>query len=208
MKTYWCAETNNNDEWLSVDLEKICLVNALQINFADDEYQDYKGRGKSGHCYIIEMSKDGIEWETLIDKSKNKDDVPNDYIQLENPVKTRYFRIRNIHFPVGSRFSIRDFRIFGDGLGKLPEQVRNFRVNRTPDDTRRATISWEKTKNTVGYIVRYGITDDGMYNNFQVYEEEQIVINCLNAGVDYYFTIDTFNENGVTFGEKVIKVEG
>ena len=49
-----------------------------------------------------------------------------------------------------------------------------------------------------GYIVRYGIAGDKLYNNFQVMGENTLEIGSLNKGVAYYFTIDAYNENGIT----------
>lgn len=45
----------------------------------------------------------------------------------------------------------------------------------------------------------YGIARDKMYNQFQVpADSTSLDINCLNKGVPYCFTIESFNENGVT----------
>ena len=44
-----------------------------------------------------------------------------------------------------------------------------------------------------GYIVRYGIAGDKLYNNFQVMGENTLEIGSLNKGVAYYFTIDAYN---------------
>ena len=54
-----------------------------------------------------------------------------------------------------------------------------------------------------GYIVRYGIAEDKLYSNFQVMGETSLEIGSLNKGVTYYFTIDTYNENGITRTEQV-----
>jgi xylan 1,4-beta-xylosidase len=62
----------------------------MQINYAD---QDAAFLGKSlgvYHQYIIYSSVDGKTWKPLIDKSKNKKDVPHDYIELKTPAKARY----------------------------------------------------------------------------------------------------------------------
>ena len=52
LRTWWCAQSGNAGEWLKVDLGKICLVQGLQINFADEGAQAFKklqGRSVSIH---------------------------------------------------------------------------------------------------------------------------------------------------------------
>ena len=33
---YWSAQTGNKGEWISIDLQKLCTVNAVQINYAEN----------------------------------------------------------------------------------------------------------------------------------------------------------------------------
>ena len=127
IKTYWSAASGEKGEWLQTDLGGIYSVYALQINFAD---QNAELKGKHTdlfHRYIIYNSEDGKKWETLIDKSENKTDVPHDYIELPIPVKTRYLKIENIHIPTG-KFALSGFRVFGKGVGDVPDTVKSFIV--------------------------------------------------------------------------------
>ena len=79
IKTYWCAKTDKKGEYLISDLGEKSTINAIQINYAD---QDVSFMGKpestSGHKYIIYSSNDGKNWKILVDKSKNTKDVPHD----------------------------------------------------------------------------------------------------------------------------------
>lgn len=61
-----------------------------------------------------------------------------------------------------------------------------------------ARLNWNIVPEAQGYIVRYGTAPDKLYNNFQVMEDTVLNIGSLNKNVTYYFTIDAFNENGVT----------
>ena len=55
----------------------------LANNFA--EHTSQLGRNSTlGFAYTIEYSLDGTTWQLLIDKSKNKEDISHDYIQLPN----------------------------------------------------------------------------------------------------------------------------
>lgn len=36
VQTWWCAKTGDAGEWLKVDLGKLCRVEAVQVNFADE----------------------------------------------------------------------------------------------------------------------------------------------------------------------------
>lgn len=51
--------------------------------------------------------------------------------------------------------------------------------------------------------MRYGVAKDKLYNNFQVMEGTSLEIGSLNQSVSYYFTIDTYNENGVTESSRI-----
>jgi hypothetical protein len=60
-------------------------------------------------------------------------------------------------------------------------------------------LSWDKAEGAEGYIVRYGIAPDKLYNQYQVYGE-QTEIRTLTKGISYYFRVDSFNAGGVTPG--------
>nr|NKR04428.1 xylosidase [Escherichia coli] len=105
IKTYWSAVTGNAGEWIVSDLGNISTVNAVQVNYAD---QDAEFLGKSHdvyHEYQLWYSTDNKHWQLLADKSKNKTDVPHDYIELTNPVKAKYIKLVNLHMPTG-KFAI------------------------------------------------------------------------------------------------------
>lgn len=55
-----------------------------------------------------------------------------------------------------------------------------------------------------GLIVRYGIAPDKLYNNSQVAGgDTSLEIGSLNSGVEYYFTVDSYNECGITRGRRM-----
>lgn len=142
-----------------------------------------------------------------MDKSANQRDVPHDYIQLKKPVLTRYIRITNIHMPGHGKFAVRDLRVFGSGLGKLPKEVKSPMVKLQPKENTKtaveAVVEWPAAEGATGYVVRWGPTKDKLYHS-QDTRDNKAIISDLIKGLDYFFVIDSFNENGVTFGSNVV----
>ncbi|HTR42204.1 MAG TPA: family 43 glycosylhydrolase [Pseudomonadales bacterium] len=198
IQTWWSAKTGNAGEWLKVDLGKICDVDAIQINFADQGAQAHGKLRDDAYQYYVEASSDGVKWNKILDRSDNHRDAPNDYEPLDHPVRARYLRLVNVHCPAQAFFSVSGFRIFGNGLGHAPAPVQTFTVQRKPGDGRKAIVAWSPSTGADFYIVRYGIAPDRLYNNYQIYHATEANINSLNTGVVYYFTVDACNDSGVT----------
>jgi xylan 1,4-beta-xylosidase len=202
MRTWWSASTGDPGEWLQVDLGKTCRIDAAQINFAD-EGSTQLGRLQDGYGYKLDVSSDGTHWTTIVDRSKDMRDAPHDYAQLDNPVTARYARITNTHSPGGAKFSLSGLRLFGSGLGKAPGKAVGVKVKRDAADSRQATIAWQAVLGADAYIVRYGIAKDKLFSNYQVYGANSLNIHTLNVGVNYFFTVDTINDTGVTKGTSI-----
>ena len=202
-RTAWVAATNNDTEWLQVDLQHLSSVNAIQVNF--DEYGAKQKGFVPGvyQSYVIYASVNGEDWYPVVDYSTKKTDTPHDYIEFEEPFKARYIKLQNKEYTVSSNLSVRDLRIFGNGLGSKPRPVNGFTVKRNEEDPCKVCLAWNEVPHAQGYIVRYGIAEDKLYSNFQVMGETSLEIGSLNKGVTYYFTIDTYNENGITRTEQV-----
>jgi hypothetical protein len=206
IRKYWSAETGNKGEWIMVDLQEQSKVNAVQINFFD-EATTILGRSDSIYYqYLLEYSNDKKSWKILSDKTTNKTDVPHDYIEFRVPVSARYIRLTNYHVPDG-KFAISGLRIFGKGGGKLSQPVSSFTAERDRTDARNVLLKWQKNKNAIGYNIRYGTAPDKLYLNYQIIGSDSITIHSLNSLQKYYFSIDAFNENGVTKGLKKIEIK-
>ncbi len=204
-KTFWVAETNDSKQWVKIDLEKTCKIFALQINYHDYKSGIYNRRNDLFHRYTIEVSLDGKNWEKVVDKSRNFKDVPNDYVQLETPVKARFVRYNHIHAPT-PYFALSDLRIFGLGEGKVPEKVENFKIDRL-DDKRDAQLSWEKVAGATGYNIRWGIAPEKLYNSWLLYEDTELLMRCLDKNTTYYLSIEAFNENGISERSKIQQIK-
>ena len=206
IKTYWSAETNAEDEWIQTDLGSVSTVRAIQVNYAD---QDADILGKVDglyHQYKILASTDGRKWSILVDKSKNKSDVPHDYIELKDPVETRFLKLVNIHIPTG-KFAISGLRVFGHGKGDIPSAVKDFMVLRTAKDKRSAWLKWCPDGNAYAYNIYLGTEPEKLYNCIMVYDANEYWLKTLDNEMAYYFSIEAINENGVGPRSKVLKVE-
>ncbi len=207
--TKWCAKTGDPGEYMTVDLGKECDIYALQVNFDRQDVTVEVGRGFGGappltryQSYTVQISNDNTSWTTLIDKSNNEVDNRHDYTELPEPVKARYVKVTNVFTHDNGKFSIQDLRIFGNpGKAKFTE-VTNVLAARNPVDRRDATITWQPVEGADGYVVRYGIEPDKLYNNYMVYDNYTITIHSLNTTPEYFFKVEAF-ESGTDYYREI-----
>lgn len=215
--THWSAATGDPGEFMKIDLGSECEICAIQVNFDqhDARLPFMRGMGpgmgmgqnrpatmNTGtpryNSYTIEISGDNKNWSTIIDKSNNSTDNKHDYTELPEPVMARYVKLTNMFTPDSGKFAVKDLRVFGNpGIKKFSE-VDNVYVVRNPEDRRDATIIWDPVKGADGYVVRYGIEPDKLYNNYMVYDANSITIHSLNKKPEYYFEVDAF-DNGTNY---------
>ena len=199
IRTFWSAKTGSKGEWIKMDLQKECSINAVQINYYEYESK-LMGRAPGIYYqYLLEYSSDNKTWKALADKTQNQTDVPHDYIELQKPVKARYVRLTNYRVPDGT-FTLAGLRIFGNGGGKSPAAVEKLNLVREENDRCVVKLNWNKSSGAIGYNIRYGTSRDKLHHVYQVLGTESRTINSLYNMQTYYFTIDAFNENGVTKG--------
>ncbi len=206
IRTFWSAKTGDKGEWISMDLLKESTVNAIQINYYEYE-SELMGRAPGIYYqYLLEYSTDNINWKKLADKTQNQTDAPHDYVELSTPVKARYIRLTNYRVPDGT-FTLAGFRVFGNGGGESPASVNDLTVNRLDGDRSVATLKWEEVPGATGYNIRYGNSKEKLYHTYQVLGTNSLTINSLHGLQPYYFTIDAFNENGVTKNSKTVELK-
>ena len=207
-KTYWSAATSNKGEFIQTDLGKLSTVNAIQINYADQDVESNRlGKWNDQyHQYKIYASADGKKWKLLVDKSNNKADVPHDYVALEKAIQARFIKLENIHMPTG-KFAISGLRVFGNGNGPKPANVEGFIVLRTEKDKRSAFIKWKPVDNAFAYNIYYGTHPDKLYTSIMIHSNNEYWMKTMDKIKAYYFCIESINENGVSQRTKVIKVE-
>ncbi|MDP4223799.1 MAG: family 43 glycosylhydrolase [Bacteroidota bacterium] len=203
IRTWWSANSGNAGEWLSVDLGYRATVYAVQVNFADNESQLKPDSRNIYYCYRIMASNDGNSWKVIADKSKNTKDACHDYIELDRPVTSKYIKLENVRVPDG-KFSVYDLRVFGLKKGKTPGAITDFKVIRDESDTRKASIEWPADPEATGYVVNYGTYNNKLYSSIMIYDNNSLTFTGLNRDVTYWFSIDAFNESGITGGTRII----
>jgi len=206
MRTYWAATSGKPGEWLQMDLGDVKEVHAMQVNYYEHKAFQHNKALDIYHQYRILQSKDGKNWSILVDKSDNDRDVSHDYVELRKPVNTRYLRIENIHTPTGS-YALSDFRIFGLAKGPIPDEVQNFKVNRSKSDPRNAQINWDPSAKAYGYNIWYGVAPGKRYNCITVNGETSYNFRGMDKGTVYYFTIEALGETGRSKMGKEIEVK-
>lgn len=208
IKTYWSAASGNKGEWIQSDLGNESTVNAVQINYADQD-ADSSFLGKIPniyHQYKLYASVDGKKWNLIADKSNNKTDVPHDYVELAQPMQARYIKLENIHMPTG-KFAISGLRVFGNGNGTKPDPLTSFIVLRTEKDKRSAWLKWSPIGNAYAYNIYFGTAPDKLYNCIMVHNANEYYYKGMDLKRTYYYTIESINENGVSKRFPVVKVE-
>jgi hypothetical protein len=204
IKTFWVAAKNDSTQWLEIDLQKPSAVHAIQLNYHDFKSDLYSRVPGLYHRYVIEGSTDGKRWSILVDKSQSFKDVPNHYVELGKAETVRYIRYKNIHVPTPN-LAISGLRVFGSGQGKAPRAAKAFHVKRLPD-RRDAIISWKKEGNVQGHNILWGIAPDKLYNSWMVYNDDSLHLKSLGVDQIYYFSIEAFNENGISKRSAVVEV--
>jgi hypothetical protein len=207
VRTWWSAATGNSGEWLKIDLGKKCAVNAVQVNFAEQDCQ-YNGIRPVNdyHQYKLYASADNRKWTLIIDRSENKKSVPHDYLQLNKPVFARYLKIENQFMAANGKFAIRDLRAFGNGLGNAPQAVNTATVLRDKNNLRDCNIRWSVSPAADGYLIRYGIEKNKWLAHYQVTDGTAASLwlhTLANNNDNYYFRIDAYNSNGCTEGKSI-----
>jgi hypothetical protein len=203
VKTFWVAQNNGPGQWLEIDLETVGTIRAFQINYHDYK-SDLYGRPKGLYeQYIVESSLDRKRWTILKDRSRDRLDTPNDYIELPRVVEGRYVRFRSLHVPTPN-LAISEFRIFGNVDGSRPAPVTGVTVGRG-DDRRNALVTWGLQPASQGYNVRWGIAPDKLYSSWMVYGRNSVSIRSLNVDQKYYFTVEAFDVHGVGPQSRIIE---
>lgn len=210
IKTYWSAKTDSDEEWIKSDLGDVVIINAIQINYADQDVE-FKGKSKNVfHKYKILSSNDAKNWKVVVDKSKNNVDVPHDYIEFEKPIKTRYLKLENIKMPTG-KFAVSGFRVFGKSNQKVPNKVKNFVAlrgsNQNGGERKNAWFRWQVEDSADGYVIYFGKSKDKLYNSIMVYGDNQYFFTGMDSPDRYYFQIEAFNSGGISDKSDVVIVD-
>lgn len=132
----------------------------------------------------------------LVDKSRNRTDVPHDYIELPQAGKTRYLKLKDVHTPTG-KFALSGPRVFGSAGIPKPAAVREFVVLRTAQDKRSAWLRWAPSGDTYAYSIRMDTTPDKPYHSILVHDQNDDYFKGMDKDRPCYFTIEAVNESGI-----------
>jgi xylan 1,4-beta-xylosidase len=205
-RTFWVAQQNKPGEWVTIDLQKEHEVKALQVNYTDYKSDIFDNDPARVYTqFKVYHSLNGKQWKMMVDlTNQKKRDRPNAYVELDNPVRTRFIKYEH-GFVASPNLAISDIRIFGNGYGGLPKTPAKFTAKRDVD-ARNAFITWEKVAGAVGYNILWGIAKDKLYQTYQLFADQptSLEIRALSKEVEYYFAIEAFNENGVSKVGEVI----
>ena len=200
--TCWTAATGDPGEYFTVDLGDLADIRAIQINW-DHIGAETPARGGFGappaplpehyQCFTVEVSKDKKTWVKVIDKPDNKLELRHDYTELATPQTARYVKVTNVATYDNAKFSIKDLRVFGTTDNMSRTVVTDVKVVRNPEDRREANLLWTPVKGADGYVVRYGIEPDKLYNGYIVYDRNTLYMHSLNTGPEYYFKVEAFD---------------
>ncbi|NJW54094.1 family 43 glycosylhydrolase [Salinimicrobium oceani] len=204
-KSFWVAQANDDQQWVEIEMLAPGDIYALQLNFHDQDAGIYTRTEGLRHRFSIEVSEDGINWQKVVDRSNSFEDAPNAYLRLQEPVRGKFVRYNNVQVP-GNNLALSEIRVFGKGLGKLPGRVKGFTVSRE-NDRRDASFKWEPVKGAQGYNIRWGIAPDKLYQSWLVYDVNEHFMRNLDRDTRYYFTIEAFNENGISERTKILEVK-
>jgi hypothetical protein len=201
-RTWWSAESAGTNEWFQLDLGAACRVQAVQINFAEQDAETAKARaGDDALIYRLAWSEDGESWRPPgggVRAAKG----PHDYLALPEPALARHLRVSCVRTPAGGRFALRDLRAFGFGAAAPPSATEGLVARRHADDDRNATLTWRPSAAADGYLVRFGDAPDRLYHSIQLQggAVTSLVTHALNRGVRAAWRVDAFGAGGVAEG--------
>ncbi len=207
-KNYWCAETGDAGEYITVDLGAVCDIRALQVLWDQNGATPSFAPTDRYQSYTIEVSDDNENWTLIVDKSNNPQDLWSDYIELPTPVNARYVKLTNVFTPDGGKFAVKALRAFGNPEQSTFTKVENVKVVRSELDRRHAHLLWDEVPGADGYLVRYGIAPDKLYNSYMVYWDSYLDIPSLNVDPEYYFEVEAFSSGTPRYVENTFETRG
>jgi xylan 1,4-beta-xylosidase len=197
-RTFWVAGRNGPGEWLTIDLGRVYQLRAIQVNYADYKSGLYGTDSTVVTRFRLRASRDGVQWTTVANLSRERRDRPNAYIELSTPMHARFVRYEHVHV-AAANLAVSDIRVFGNGTGSHPATPAGLTARRERDE-RNATITWHPVPGIVGYNVRWGISPSKLYQTFQRFADQgaMLELRALTVGQAYWVAIESFDENGVS----------
>ncbi|MFJ3034960.1 family 43 glycosylhydrolase [Curtobacterium pusillum] len=215
--TWWVAPDDAPGHWIQSTLPEGSTVESVQVNVAEHGlkptvrrsrrdttltalWQRYINDAEPSTEVLVQLSVDGSDWTTVHDSRATSSSRSHVFVELDEPTQYRFVRVTGFAQPYGGRFAVSGLRVFGRGNGSAPAATTS-RARRT--GPLNALVEWDAVPGVQGYNLRYGIAADKLYSSWQFDARTSHDLGALNAGVDYWVAVDSYNENGVTRGNPV-----
>ncbi len=197
-RTFWVARDTTPGTTLTIDLGGARTLHALQVNFADYRSDRFASDSTVFTQFRVSASRDGRRWRTIADLTRERRDRPNAYVELPAPVRARWVRWEHVHVSA-PHLAVSEIRVFGTADGAAPPMPGGVAA-RKDADPRNAFVSWNAVPGAVGYNVRWGIAPAKLHQTYQVWADRghDVEIRALNAGQEYWFAVEAFDERGVS----------
>jgi len=115
-RTWWAPAQGDKEPWLTLDLgaesKQMYLVDSARILFTLPEGLKREGDKTRIRKYKIEVSSDGINFRTVVDKTHNYRDNAVEFDEIA-PVKCRHVKLTIIGWPQGLSCGVIEFTVFG-----------------------------------------------------------------------------------------------
>lgn len=198
IKTRWCANSGDLDEWWQVDLGQIYDISKTKLTWEFPLNYQYK----------IEGSRDGSSWQVIANKTSYSG---TDQVQIDSiDSQARYIKITITGLPSGKWASFYDFKVYektdllyyvdcGDDTVSNLETSEVLGSHNSKED--QAYGLDETTNYTWGYET-FGSTWTYDYgdSNFDSLRTDEG--DTANQGITYKFELDSKKEYRVTLGFK------
>ena len=216
IRTLW--QSAEQQGTVILDLEKVCTVHAVQLNFGDNfgsvslparGEEEMKAHGryiddeKFPLRWYLEYSEDGAAWEMWEDRRPAEDDRAHPLLVNEEGISLRYLRLTVTEMPYSQNACLAGIRVFGVCGCPAPAPASNVRLS-LEEDGEGFFAEWQGS--AVGYNVLWGHTPEKLYHCYQVLGSTAANVRALVKGRPCYVRIDAFGEGGVTEGETLCLV--
>lgn len=111
LDTRWCASGAQRNEWVEVDFEKPVDLQAIRLH--------WENRTGAAYQYRVEVSKDGQDWQEIVDASKHK--KPNGVAAHDVDAKgVQFLRVHFLDGPAGQWGSLWELEASAGPVADLP----------------------------------------------------------------------------------------
>ena len=204
VRTWWSAQTGNAGEWFEMDLGKSCRVHAVQVNFAEQDCHaplcGWLTITTSINCWCRRMVSSGVRCSTRARTSSR--------CRMTTSRCRSRSRCDSSGWPTcGCRRAASSRCVTCGSSATVAERLRRSRPawksSRHADDDRNVSLTWTPAAGAEGYLIRYGIAPDKLWQCVQVQggSKKELTLHTLNRGVGYHFRVDAFNDSGLTPGD-------